>query len=93
VVNYILHANLLGANGGDDDPLPPDGGNPHPLPNLPFGGIWDDANFVHDAPPADQHVQAPDIPMVNTPPQATPAADIQPMIEAVDSFDALHAMV
>jgi hypothetical protein len=22
VVNYILHANLLGANGGDDDPLP-----------------------------------------------------------------------
>jgi hypothetical protein len=30
VVNYILHANILGANGGDDDPLPPDGGNPHP---------------------------------------------------------------
>jgi hypothetical protein len=93
VVNYILHANLLGANGGDDDHLPPDGGNPHPLPNLPFGGIWDDADFVHDVPPADQHVQAPEIPMVNTPPQAAPAADIQPMIEVVDSFNALHVMV
>jgi hypothetical protein len=92
VVNYILHAKLLGTNGGDDDPLPPDGGNPHPLPNLPFGGIWD-ADFVHDVPPAEQHVQAPEIPMVNTPPQAAPAADIQPMIEAVDSFNALHAMV
>jgi hypothetical protein len=92
VVNYILHANLLGAIGGDDDPLPPDGGNPHPLPNLPFGGIWEDADFVHDAPPADQHVQAPDIPMVNTPPQAAPATDIQPMIEEVDSFNALHTM-
>jgi hypothetical protein len=63
------------------------------LPNLPFGGIWDDADFVHDVPPAEQHVQAPEIPMVNTPPQATPAADIQPMIEAVDSFNTLHAMV
>jgi hypothetical protein len=68
VVNYILHANLLGINGGDDDPLPPDGGNPHPLPNLPFGGIWEYADFVQDAPPADQHVQAPDVPMVHTPP-------------------------
>jgi hypothetical protein len=93
MVNYILHANLLGAIGGDDDPLPPDGGNPHPLPNLPFGGIWEDADYVHDAPHADQHVQEPDIPMVNTPPHATPAADIQPMIEAVDSFNALHIMV
>jgi hypothetical protein len=32
VVNYILQANLIEGLGGDDDPLPPDGGNPHPLP-------------------------------------------------------------
>jgi hypothetical protein len=25
VVNYVLHATLLGNNGGDDDHLPPDG--------------------------------------------------------------------
>jgi hypothetical protein len=60
---------------------------------LTLGLTWEDADFVHDAPPADQHVQAPDIPMVNTPPQAAPAADIQPMIEVVDSFNALHSMV
>jgi hypothetical protein len=46
VVNYILQAKLIGGLGGDEDPLPPDGGNPHPLPNIPFGGIWDD--LVHD---------------------------------------------
>jgi hypothetical protein len=28
--------------GGDEDPLPPNGGNLHPLPNFPFGGIRDD---------------------------------------------------
>jgi hypothetical protein len=33
VVNYILQANLIQGLGGNDDPLPPDGGNPHPLPN------------------------------------------------------------
>jgi hypothetical protein len=48
VVNYILQANLIDGLGGDDDPLPPDGGNPHPLSNLPFGGIWEDADFVHN---------------------------------------------
>jgi hypothetical protein len=31
-VNYILQANLLDTLGGDDDPLPPDGANPHPTP-------------------------------------------------------------
>jgi hypothetical protein len=93
MVNYILHANLLGVNGGDDDPPPPDGGNPHPLPNLPFGGFWEDADFVQEDPPSGQQNDAHDVPMVQTPPQDAPAANIWPMVEAVDSFTALHNMV
>jgi hypothetical protein len=46
VVNYILQANLIAGEGADEDPLPPNGLNPHPMPNLPFGGIWNDADFV-----------------------------------------------
>jgi hypothetical protein len=42
VVNYILQAKLIGGLGGDEDPLPSNGGNPHPLPNITFGGMWDD---------------------------------------------------
>jgi hypothetical protein len=93
VVNYILHANLLGVNGGDDDPLSPDGGNRHPMPNLTFGGIWEDADFVQEDPPARQQNDALDVPTVQTQPQAAPAANIQPMVEAVDSFTTLHSMV
>jgi hypothetical protein len=99
--------------GGDDDPLPPDGGNPHPLPNLPFGGIWEDADFVHNmiqenvapphipATPAHGHF-APSvedfIPEVNTPPQHSPGNqhmmdNIQPAIEAMEAFDAIHKVI
>ena len=28
---YILSRDLIGQQGGDEDPLPPDGGNPHPF--------------------------------------------------------------
>ncbi|KAM0917784.1 hypothetical protein ACQ4PT_009225 [Festuca glaucescens] len=48
VVNYILQSTLLGDASGDEDHLPPHGGNPHPFPNLPFGGIWNDATPEHD---------------------------------------------
>jgi hypothetical protein len=116
VVNYILQANLIDGLGGDDDPLPPDGGNPHPLPNLPFGGIWEDADFVHNmmhenatqphipATPAHGHVApaAPAdenfIPEVNTPPQHSPGnqhmmENLQPAIEAMEAFDAIHKVI
>jgi hypothetical protein len=46
VVNYILHSNLTVGPGGDEDPLPPHGANPHPFPALPFGGIWNDEIFA-----------------------------------------------
>jgi hypothetical protein len=46
VVNYILQANLITGEGADEDPLPPNGLNPHPMPNPPFGRIWNDADFV-----------------------------------------------
>jgi hypothetical protein len=113
VVNYILQANLIDGLGGDDDPLPLDGGNPLPLPNMPFGGIWEDADFVHNmmqeivAPPhiptapAHGHVApaAEDfIPEVNTPPQHSPGNqhmmdNIQPTIEAMEAFDAIHKAI
>jgi hypothetical protein len=116
VVNYILQANLIEGLGGDDDPLPPDGGNPHPLPNLPIGGISEDANFFHNmmqenvgpphipASPAHGHVvpaapAAEDfVPEVNTPPQHSPVNqhmmdNIQPAIEAMEAFDAIHKVI
>jgi hypothetical protein len=112
-VIYILQSNLLGGPGGDEDHLPPHGGNPHPLPNLPFGGIWEDADF-HDAavPAANEphahnnaapinHNAAPaaeEDPIIHTPPQSPPvhhhnAHDLQPAIEAADSFTAMHKLV
>jgi hypothetical protein len=114
-VNYILQANLIDGLGGDDDPLPPDGGNPHPLPNLPFGGIWEDADFVHNmmqdvapphihAAPVNGHA-APAAPadedhihVMNTPPQHSPGNhhildDIQPAVEAMEAFDAIHKVI
>jgi hypothetical protein len=38
---YILSRNLIGAMGGDEDPILPDGENPHPMPNV-FHGFWHD---------------------------------------------------
>ncbi|KAM0851830.1 hypothetical protein ACQ4PT_052167 [Festuca glaucescens] len=38
---YILSRNLIGAMGGDEDPILPDGENPHPMPNV-FNGFWHD---------------------------------------------------
>jgi hypothetical protein len=52
---------------------------------------------VHDDQPAAPVNEKLDIPMVQTPPQAAPAAPhedkIQPMVEVVDSFNALHNMI
>lgn len=38
---YILSRELIGQQGGDEDPLPPNGGNSHPLPHV-HGGFWHD---------------------------------------------------
>ncbi|KAM0821901.1 hypothetical protein ACQ4PT_071868 [Festuca glaucescens] len=38
---YILARNMLGVLGGDEDPILPDGENPHPMPNV-FHGFWHD---------------------------------------------------
>jgi hypothetical protein len=105
VVNYILQAKLIGGLGGDEDPLPPDGGNPHPLPNIPFGGIWDD--LVHEnnemqdnvapnhgnvAPGGNAAPAADGEPMVHTPPQASVQSNHNQDIEpAVEAVDALAA--
>jgi hypothetical protein len=110
---------LIAGEGADEDPLPPNGLNPHPMPNLPFGGIWNDADFVEHgdqednnnnvapnlnnaavnpghvvpaAAAADNHV-----PRINTPPQSPQAhgaaQNLQPAIEAMESFNAMHNLV
>jgi hypothetical protein len=111
-VIYILQSNLLGGPRGDEDHLPPNGGNPHPMPNLPFGGVWEDADFpdiaalAAHAPHAQNvapnaHNVAPaaeDEPVIQTPPQSPPVHhlnthDLQPAIEAADSFSAMHRLM
>ncbi|KAM0850812.1 hypothetical protein ACQ4PT_052850 [Festuca glaucescens] len=103
IVNYILHADLIGGMGGDEDPLPPDGGNPHALPNLPFGGILEDmvpeenvAAPDVNAAPAQHNVphDVNDVPMIPTPPLSPTAQDfmaenLQPAVDAIDDFTAL----
>jgi hypothetical protein len=108
VVNYVLQAKLIGGLGGDEDPLPPNGENPHALPNLPFGGIWDDMvhgnNNLHEnvapnmgnvAPGRTAAPAADGEPMVHTPSQDSVQnnQDIQPVVEAVDALAAYHSML
>lgn len=38
---YILSRELIGQHGGDEDPLPPNGGSPHPLPHI-HNRLWHD---------------------------------------------------
>ena len=99
---YILHADLLGAMGGAEDPIPPDGVM-HPMPFAPFGGIWHDADFHNDqnpnAAPAAHHAPEENqdvVPMVQTPPQSPEQVQdmpFQPAMEATDTFLALHDMM
>jgi hypothetical protein len=86
VVNYILQVKLIGGLGGDEDPLPPDGGNPHPLQNVPFGGIWDD--LVDGNNPMGENV-APNMGNVAHGGNVAPAADGEP----VDALSAFHKML
>jgi hypothetical protein len=82
----VLQAKLIGGLGGDEDPLPTEGGNPHAMPNLPFGGVWEDvadgifAKHKNIAPNA-HHVASNEAnvapaaqgkPMLHTPPQSPP---------------------
>jgi hypothetical protein len=109
VVNYILQAKLIGGLGGDEDPVPPDGGNPHPLPNIPFGGIWDDLvdgnnnlgenvapNMGNVAPGGGNVAPAADCePMVHTPPQDNDqnSKEVKTVVEATDALAACHKMI
>lgn len=69
VAVYILHADLLGAIGGDEDPIPPNG-NMHPMPGVPFGGIWEDADFDEQHEQQNQPEIDNGVPMIQTPPQS-----------------------
>lgn len=69
---------LLGAIGGDEDPIPPDGAL-HPLPNAPFGGIWEDADFDNHHMQHDPVFDANGVPMILTPPQSPGMAHGAPL--------------
>jgi hypothetical protein len=77
-VIYILEARLIGGLGPDEDPID-DGANPHPLPNIPFGGIWDDQDLEENPDDHQDHmdINANDAHQV---PHAAPAADTEPMV-------------
>jgi hypothetical protein len=68
---------LIGGLGADEDPID-DGANPHPLPNIPFGGIWD---YQDQEPNPNAHHDEMDINGNAAPqaPHAAPAADQEPM--------------
>jgi hypothetical protein len=40
----LLSTTMLGGHAGDEDPLPPNGANPHPMP-LVHVGFWHDLNM------------------------------------------------
>jgi hypothetical protein len=44
----LLSRRMLGVAAGDEDPLPPNGANPHPLPQLDQG-FWHDDHMMHDS--------------------------------------------
>ncbi|KAM0928018.1 hypothetical protein ACQ4PT_002218 [Festuca glaucescens] len=77
-VVYILDARLIGGLGADEDPIQ-DGTNPHPLPNIAFGGIWDDQEQEQNF---DEHHDEMDINGNAAPqePHVAPAADPEPMV-------------
>jgi hypothetical protein len=100
VVNYILHSDLIAGHGGDEDPLPPHGANPHPYPALPIGGIWNDEVFVGHVnqnilnnPPVDEYNEEMEH-MVHTPPQepmehAQQQGHVHLVVMEMDAFCAL----
>lgn len=91
---YILNTNMLGAGAGDEDPLPPDGANPHPVPIIIDDfAMWqeDDAPAMAPAmpPPANQNNEEP---FLVTPPQS-PAQVVNnaPVIE--EPLDGIPAVI
>ncbi|KAM0922748.1 hypothetical protein ACQ4PT_005977 [Festuca glaucescens] len=104
VVNYILHSDLIAGPGGNEDPLPPHGANPHPFPALPFGGIWNDEIFagqdanqnIMNNMPVEEHNDEMEH-MVHTPPQelvahAQQKEQLQSAVTTMDAFCALHEL-
>ncbi|KAM0930440.1 hypothetical protein ACQ4PT_001119 [Festuca glaucescens] len=53
-LTYILSSTLLGALGGDEDPIPPGDINPHPMP-MGFDDIWAGGHGHGHAANAQQH--------------------------------------
>ena len=81
---FILSSEMLGVQAGDEDPLPPDGQNPHPIPI-----IIDDFAAWHaenEGPPAPVNSGPatplnPEEPVILTPPQSP----IQPDVAQVEN--------
>jgi hypothetical protein len=77
-VIYILDARLIGGLGPDEDPID-DEANPHPLPNIPFGGIWDDEDPEENPADHQDHMDFNGNDAHHVP-HAAPAADTEPMV-------------
>ncbi|KAM0913956.1 hypothetical protein ACQ4PT_011815 [Festuca glaucescens] len=102
---YLLSRVMLGGGAGDEDPLPPHGGNPHPIQVYDQGGFWHDramnneedmmqdhdANPVPPAGHADGAPAAPEIQVEPVTPEATEHNDVDAEDFAADGTnDARH---
>jgi hypothetical protein len=73
----LLSRRMLGAAAGDEDPLPPNGANPHPLPQVDQGFWHDDHMMQEDEGNMDEGIAAPGMDNA-APPHAAPAANLAP---------------
>ncbi|KAM0826097.1 hypothetical protein ACQ4PT_069109 [Festuca glaucescens] len=75
---YIISRVMLGGGAGDEDPLPPNGGNPHPVMIFEQGGFWHD-QAMHNDDEMEQGQEDPIPPNQAAPANAAPAAPMEPM--------------
>jgi hypothetical protein len=73
----LLSSRMIGAAAGDEDPLPPNGANLHPLPLVDQGFWHDDHMMQDDEGNIGEEIAIPAMDNA-APPHAAPAADLAP---------------
>ncbi|KAM0858559.1 hypothetical protein ACQ4PT_047754 [Festuca glaucescens] len=75
---YLISRVMLGGGAGDEDPLPPNGGNPHHVMIYGQGGFWHD-QAMHNDDEMEQGHDDPVFPNQAAPANAAPAAPMEQM--------------
>jgi hypothetical protein len=76
----LLSTTMLGGHAGDEDPIPPNGANPHPMP-LVHAGFWHDLNVDHQMNEIQVAHDQADAPVGNAP---VPEMNINPATPVQD---------